>query len=123
MEPKDKKSEVHRLWNLSAGYSWILDSQRLLYACLTNVNPRDAHLMEFNGSIPSSHADMARLLYKLVVNSTELEGLAAERICSAIEEFLLKTLGPQELADFKKRNPRKEPKQFSNILEEIESEQ
>jgi hypothetical protein len=90
---------------------------------LTNANPREVYSIEFSGTIPSSYLEVSKLLYKMVVNSRELEGMAQQRICGAIEDFLATTLSPREFQEFKRQNPRKEPKRYRNILEEIEDEE
>jgi hypothetical protein len=123
MEPKDKSSEIYRLWNLSAGFNWVAASKEMLFACLTNANPKEAQLMEFNGTIPPSYVEVSKILYKVVVNAEELEGMAAQRICGAIEAFLLTTMSAKEVDEFKKQNPFKEPKKYRTILEEMEDEE
>jgi hypothetical protein len=122
MEPKDKTSEMYRLWDLAAGFHWVADSQEMLFACLTNVNPKEAHLIEFSGTIPPTYVEVSKLLYRVVANATELEGMAAQRICGAIEAFLLTTMSAKEVEEFKKQNPFKEPKKYRTILEEMEGE-
>jgi hypothetical protein len=122
MQPKDKTSEIYRLWDLAAGYNWVADPRKMLFACLANSNPREAHLLEFNGVIPPTYIEVAKLLYKAVSSADELEGMACERICGAIEDFLSTVLSTQEMAEFKRQNPRIEPRIYSSILEEIEEE-
>jgi hypothetical protein len=121
MEPKDKNSEVYRIWDLSAGYHWVADDTKMLFAILSNVAPRESHLVEFDGVIPPSYADNSKILYKIVTNSPELKGLAAQRISLAIEEFLGSFMNPAEMKDFKKNNPM-QFKHYNNILEELEAE-
>jgi hypothetical protein len=122
MQPKDKTSEIYRLWDLSAGFNWVADSQRMLFACLSNTNAKEAHLLEFNGTIPATYAETAKFLYKVVESSEDLKEMAAQRICGAIEDFLSTVLSTQEMAEFKRQNPRNEPRRFANILEEIREE-
>jgi hypothetical protein len=123
MQPKDKTSEIYRLWDLSAGFNWVADHQRMLLACLTNANPREARMIEFSGVIPPSYIEVSKLLYRVVANTEELEGMAAHRICGAIEVFLSTAMSAKEVEEFKKQNPYKEPKKYRTILEEMEDEE
>jgi hypothetical protein len=45
VEPKDKKSEMYRMWDLSAGYHWVADDKEMLFSILSNVVPKEAHLL------------------------------------------------------------------------------
>jgi hypothetical protein len=123
MEPNDKNSEMYRLWDLSAGYNWVADGPTMLFAILSNVVPKEAHLLEFGGVIPSTYVDVSKLLYKVVGAADELKGLASQRICGAIETFLLTVMNPDEVEDFKQQNQMKTPaKNYRSILEELEAE-
>jgi hypothetical protein len=123
MKPKDERSETYRLWDLSAGRHWIVDDQRMLFACLSNSNPKEAHLLdEFTGTIPANYADVAKVLYQVVSESPELEGLASDRICAAIDDFLATVLSSTELSEFKRQHPRSTKPKYANILEEMADE-
>jgi hypothetical protein len=123
MEPKDKTSEMFRLWDLSAGYNWVPDPVKMLFACLSNVAPREANRIEFDGLIPPTYLEVSKLLYKVVASSDELEGLASQRICGAIETFLSTATSKDEVEDFKQQHPMKIPiKKYGSILEEMEAE-
>ena len=123
MEPQDKSSELYRLWDISAGYSWVPDPVKMLFACLSNVAPREANRLEFDGVIPSTYQPVAMLLYKVVANADELKGLASQRICGAIETFLHTTMSPGEIESFKQQNPLKTPiTKYRSILEEMGAE-
>jgi hypothetical protein len=120
MEPQDKSSEIYRLWDLSAGYNWVPDPVQMLFACLSNVNPREANRLEFDDTILPTFQQAATLLYRVAADSEELKGLASQRICSAIETFLHTTMSPNEIESFKQQNPLKTPiTEYRSILEEI----
>ena len=123
MEPKDKNSEMYRLWDLSAGYNWVGDAVTMLFACLTNVAPREACRLEFDGVIPPSYQPAALLLYRVAADSEELKGMASQRICNAIEKFLLTTMSADEVKDFTEQYQLKTPiRRYRSILEEMEAE-
>ena len=123
MEPQDKSSELYRLWDISAGYSWVPDPVKMLFACLSNVAPREANRLEFDGVIPSTYQPVAMLLYKVVANADELKGLASQRICGAIETFLSTAMSKDEVEDFKQQHPMKTSiKKYGSILEEMGAE-
>jgi hypothetical protein len=123
MEPQDKSSEIYRLWDISAGYNWAPDPVKMLFACLSNVAPREANRVEFDGTIPPTFQKAAMLLYRVAADSEELKGLAAQRICGAIETFLSTAMSKDEVEDFKKQHPMKIPiEKYGSILEEMETE-
>ena len=120
MEPQDKSNEIYRLWNLSAGYYGIIESPKMLFACLTNTDPREAHRLEFDGTIPPTFQQAAVLLYRVAADSEELKGLASQRICDAIETLLRTVMSEDEVNKFTQQNPLKTPTQrYSSILEEM----
>jgi hypothetical protein len=123
VEPKDKTSEMHRLWNLSAGYYGIVEPAKMLFGCLTNTDPKEVHRLEFDGTIPPTFQEAAMLLYRVAADSEELKGLAAQRICGAIETFLSTAMSKDEVEDFKKQHPMKIPiEKYGSILGEMEAE-
>jgi hypothetical protein len=115
-------TEFQRLHELAVGKHWVNDSQKLLYCCLTNVDPSRSHLVEFEG-IPPSYEQAAKLLYQVVGQSDDQElkssqgyDMAAERICGACLTYLEKVLAPDEFASFKANTP---IRNFKSIVEEI----
>ena len=66
-------TEFQRLHDLAAGEHWVGDPQRFLYLCLTNAPAKDNHLVEFDGIIPPSYEEAAKLLYQVVGQSDDAE--------------------------------------------------
>ncbi len=115
-------TEFQRLHELAVGKHWVNDPQKLLYCCLTNVDPTRAHLVEFEG-IPPSYADAAKLLYQVVGQSDDEElkspgsyDMAAEIICGACLTYLQKEMSPEEFGKFKAETP---IRKFKSITKEI----
>jgi hypothetical protein len=116
-------TEFQRLHALAAGQYWIADPQKLLFCCLTNTPAKDNHLVEFDGTIPSSYVDAAKFLYQLVGQSDDQElkspdgyDMAAEIICGACLTYLQKELSPEEFGKFKAETP---IRKFKSIMEEM----
>ena len=115
-------TEFQRLHELSVGKHWVNDPQKLLYCCLTNVDPIRSHLVEFEG-IPPSYVDAAKILYQVVGQSEDEElkspqgyDMAAEIICGACLIYLERVMAPEEFASFKANTP---IRKFKSIVEEI----
>lgn len=116
-------TEFQRLHELAVGQYWIADPQKLLFCCLTNTPAKDNHLVEFDGTIPPSYVEAAKLLYQIVGQSDDqelksLEGydMAAEIICGACLTYLRTVMAPEEFASFKAKTP---IRKFKSIMEEI----
>lgn len=123
MEPQDKNSEIYRLWDISAGYNWVPDPAKMLFACLSSVAPREANRMEFDGTISPTFQQAAMLLYRVAAASEELKGMASQRICGAIETFLSTEMSKDEVEDFKHQHPMNIPiTKYGSILEEMEAD-
>jgi len=116
-------TESRRLHELSVGQYWVNDPQKLLYCCLTNVDPARAHSVEFEG-IPPSYEEAAKLLYQVVGQSDDEElksaqgyDMAQERICSACLDYLQTVMAPDDFASFRASTP---ARQFKSVLEDIQ---
>lgn len=115
-------TEFQRLHELAVGQHWVNDPQKLLYCCLTNVDPIRSHLVEFEG-IPPSYEEAAKLLYQVVGQSDDEElkssqgyDMAAEIICGACLTYLERVMAPDDFASFKAKTP---IRKFKSIVEEI----
>jgi hypothetical protein len=116
-------TEFQRLHELAVGQHWVGDPQRLLYLCLTNAPAKDNHLVEFDGTIPPSYTEAAKLLYQVVGQSDDQElkspggyDMAAEIICGACLTYLQTVMSSEEFGKFKAETP---IKKFKSIVEEI----
>jgi hypothetical protein len=116
-------TEFQRLHDLASGEHWVGDPQRLLYLCLTNAPAKDNHLVEFDGNIPPSYEEAAKLLYQVVGKSDDEElkspqgyDLAQEIICGACLTYLERVMAPEEFASFKANTP---IRQLKSIVQEI----
>jgi hypothetical protein len=115
-------TEFQRLHELAAGQHFVADDQKLLYCCLTNVEPKSSHSVEFEG-IPSSYLEAAKLLYQVVGQSEDQElkspqayDMAAERICGACLTYLQTVMSPEEFGNFKAKTP---IRKFKSVMEDI----
>jgi hypothetical protein len=116
-------TELQRLHELAVGRYWIADPQKLLFCCLTNTPAKDNHLVEFDGTIPQSYVEAAKLLYQVVGQSDDEElkspggyDIAAEIICGACLTYLQKEMSPEEFGKFEAETP---IRKFKNIMEEM----
>ena len=116
-------TEFQRLHDLAVGEQWVADPQRLLYLCLTNAPVKNNHLVEFDGTIPPSYVDAAKILYQVVGQSEDEElkspqgyDMAAEIICGACLTYLQKELSPEELERFKAETP---IRKLKSVMEDI----
>ena len=115
-------TEFQRLHELAVGKHWVNDPQKLLYCCLTNVDPTKAHLVEFEG-IPPSYVDAVKLLFQILAQSDDAElkspggyDMAQEIICGACLTYLERVMAPDDFASFKANTPNRKLK---SIVQEI----
>ena len=116
-------TEFQRLHELAMGQYWVADTQKLLFCCLTNTPAKDNHLVEFDGTIPSSYVEAAKILYQVVGQSDDKElkspqnyDMCAERICSACLDYLQVVMAPDDFASFKASTP---TRKFKSFMEDI----
>jgi hypothetical protein len=116
-------TEFQRLHDLAVGQYWIADPQKLLFCCLTNAPAKDNHLVEFDGTIPPSYFEAAKILYQVVGRSEDKElksqegyDMEAERICGACLTYLQTAMSPEEFGNFKAKTP---IRKFKSIVEEM----
>jgi hypothetical protein len=116
-------TEFQRLHDLAVGEQWVADPQRLLYLCLTNAPAKNNHLVEFDGTIPPSYEEAAKLLFQILAQSDDEElkspggyDMTQEIICGACLTYLQTVMAPEELASFKAKTP---IRKFKSIMEEI----
>jgi hypothetical protein len=116
-------TEFQRLHELAVGHHWIADPQRLLFCCLTNTPAKDNHLVKFDGTIPPSYVDAAKILYQVVGQSEDEElkspggyDMAQEIICGACLTYLERVMAPDDFASFKANTP---IRKFKSIVQEI----
>jgi hypothetical protein len=116
-------TEFQRLHELAVGRYWIADPQKVLFCCLTNTPAKDNHLVEFDGTIPPSYVEAAKLLYQVVGQSEDEElkspggfDMAAEIICGACLTYLQTVVSPEELEAFKAETP---IRKLKSIVQEI----
>jgi hypothetical protein len=117
-------TEFQRMHDLAVGERWVADPQRLLYLCLTNAPAKNNHLVEFDGTIPPSYEEAAKILYQVVGQSDDEElkspqgyDMAAEIICGACLTYLERVMAPDDFASFKASTP---TRKFKNVLEDIQ---
>ena len=115
-------TEFQRLHELAVGKYWVNDPQKLLYCCLTNVDPTRAHLVEFEG-IPPSYEEAAKILFQILAQSDDEElkspggfDMTQEILCGACLTYLQTVMSAEEFGKFKAETP---IRRFKSIMEEI----
>jgi hypothetical protein len=120
---EENMTEFQRLHELAVGRYWIADPQKLLFCCLTNTPAKDNHLVEFDGTIPPSYVEAAKILYQVVGRSEDEElkspggyDMAQEIICGACLTYLERVMAPDDFASFKAKTP---IRKFKSIVQEM----
>jgi len=115
-------TEFQRFHELAVGQYWVNDPQKLLYCCLTNVEPTRAHLVEFEG-IPPSYVDAVKLLFQILAQSDDEElkspqgyDLTQEILCAACLTYLQTVMSAEEFGSFEAKTP---TRKFKSIVQEI----
>ncbi len=116
-------TEFQRLHELAVGQYWVNDPQKLLYLCLTNAPAKDNHLVEFDGTIPSTYEEAAKLLFQILAQSDDEElkshqgyDMAQEIICGACLTYLQTVMSAEEFGNFKANTP---IRTFKSFMEEV----